>query len=156
MPDPPLHDGRIALRAWREEDVPALVASCSDELTMRFTSVPSPYTPEDARLFVGTGRSDAALPLAIVEADDDAQVLGAVGLHAVDRGRGRGEIGYWTSPWARRQGIATRALVLLSRWALDPEGLALRRLELYAEPVNLASQEVARRAGFTQGDLVRG
>lgn len=156
MPDPPLHDGVIALRAWREEDVPALVASCADEQTTRFTSVPTPYTPEDARLFVGTGRSDAALPLAIVSREDETQVLGAVGLHAVDRGRARGEIGYWTSPWARRQGVATRALELLSGWALDPQGLGLRRLELYAEPVNLASQEVARRAGYVRGDLVRG
>ncbi len=70
--------------------------------------------------------------------------------------RARGEIGYWTSPWARRQGVATRALQLLSGWALDPQGLGLRRLELYAEPVNLASQEVARRAGYVRGDLVRG
>ncbi|MCU0257500.1 MAG: GNAT family N-acetyltransferase [Solirubrobacteraceae bacterium] len=156
VPDPPLQDGVIALRPWSEADVPALVASCSDEQTLRFTSVPTPYTPEDARLFVGAGHTEAALPLAVVEAGDPAAVLGAVGLHAVDRSRGRGEIGYWTSPWARRRGIATRSLTLLSGWALDRSGLGLVRLELYAEPVNLASQEVARLAGYVQGDLVRG
>jgi RimJ/RimL family protein N-acetyltransferase len=32
----------------------------------------------------------------------------------------------------------------------------LRRLELYAEPGNDASQRVAQRAGFVRGDLVRG
>jgi RimJ/RimL family protein N-acetyltransferase len=118
--------------------------------------VPAPYTPEDARTFVLTGRSESGLPLAVAAADDPARLLGAVGLHAVDRSRARGEIGYWTSPWARREGVATRALNLLSGWALDPAGLGLARLELYAEPENHASQEVAVRAGYVKGDLVRG
>jgi RimJ/RimL family protein N-acetyltransferase len=52
--------------------------------------------------------------------------------------------------------VATRALGLLSQWAIAPGGLGLRRLELYAEPANDASHRVALRAGFVQGDLVRG
>jgi len=146
----------VALRAWAETDVPALVRACSDPLTQRYTSVPTPYTPEDARLFVAGGRSDTGLPLAVVRADDDAQVIGAVGLHAVDIERARGEIGYWTAPWARREGVASRALALLAGWAIAPGGLGLRRVELYAEPDNLASQMVAERARFQRGDLVRG
>ena len=144
------------MRAWAEDDVPALVRACSDPLTQRYTSVPAPYTPEDARLFVAGGRSDTGLPLAVVRADDDCHVVGAVGLHAVDIERSRGEIGYWTAPWARRSGVASRALALLSGWAVAPAGLGLRRVELYAEPDNLASQMVAARAGFLRGDLVRG
>ena len=146
----------VALRAWAEDDVPALVRACSDPLTQRYTSVPTPYTPEDARLFVAGGRSDTGLPLAVVRADDDRDVVGAVGLHAVDIERSRGEIGYWTAPWARRSGVASGALALLSGWAVAPVGLGLRRVELYAEPDNLASQMVAERAGFRRGDLVRG
>ena len=45
---------------------------------------------------------------------------------------------------------------LLSDWAVAPAGLGLRRVELYAEPDNRASQMVAERAGFVRGDLVRG
>lgn len=146
----------MALRAWAEDDVPALVRACADPLTQRYTSVPSPYTPEDARLFVAGGRSDSGLPLAVADAGDAASVLGAVGLHAVDLERSRAEIGYWTAPWARGAGVATRALALLAGWAVDPGGLGLRRLELYAEPGNEASQRVALRAGFVRGDLVRG
>lgn len=144
----------MALRAWAGEDVPALVRACADPLTSRFTSVPSPYTPEDARLFVAAGRSDTALPLAVVGINDLAEVLGAVGLHAVDRAGGRAEIGYWTAPWARRRGVATRALSLLSGWAVG--SLGLERLELYAEPSNQVSHLVAERAGYVRGDLVRG
>ena len=144
----------MALRAWAEEDVPALVRACSDELVARFTSVPAPYTPEDARTFVAAGRSDSALPLAVVQDGEPEQVLGAVGLHAVDFAGGRSEIGYWTAPWARRQRVASRGLVLLSEWAL--RALCLDRLELYAEPSNRASQLVAEQAGYRRGELVRG
>lgn len=130
--------------------------ACADPLTQRYTSVASPYTPEDARLFVAGGRSGSALPLAVVKAGDRSVVLGAVGLHAVDRTRGRAEIGYWTAPWARGAGVATRALALLARWAVDPAGLGLRRVELYAEPDNDVSGRVAERVGFARGELVRG
>lgn len=130
--------------------------ACADPLTQRYTSVPSPYTPEDARLFIAGGRSASGLPLAVADAGDAAAVVGAVGLHAVDLERSRAEIGYWTAPWARGTGVATRALTLLAGWAVDPAGLGLRRLELYAEPGNDASQCVAQRAGFVRGDLVRG
>lgn len=143
----------MALRAWQREDVPALVAACADPLTARYTSVPIPYTPEDAAKFVDAGRSATALPLAAVSPRDASEVLGAVGLHAVSQARRRGEIGYWTAPWARRRGVATEALSLLAAWAL--EGLGLRRLDLYAEPENEASHGVALRAGFERGELVR-
>ena len=143
----------MALRAWQQEDVPALVRACADPLTSRYTSVPVPYTPEDAFKFVEAGRSASSLPMAAVSPDDPADVLGAVGLHAVSRARRRGEIGYWTAPWARGRGVATEALTLLSRWAL--QRLGLKRLDLYAEPENEASHGVALRAGFERGELVR-
>ncbi|MCD6725657.1 MAG: GNAT family N-acetyltransferase [Solirubrobacteraceae bacterium] len=148
----------LALRPWTSDDVPALVRACSDPLTARYTSVPVPYTPQDARQFVEAGRSRTTLPLAVVDAEDPARMLGACGLHAVDRERGRAEIGYWTAPWARRRAVATRALRLLSGWALTPapDGLGLARLELYVEPDNELSQRVAGAAGFLRGDLVRG
>lgn len=144
----------MALRAWAEDDVPALVRACSDKLVARYTSVPAPYTPEDARMFVAAGRSDSALPLAIVQDGAPGEVLGAVGLHAVDVAAGRAEIGYWTAPWARRRQVASRGLVLLSDWAL--RALGLDRLELYAEPSNRASQVVAEQAGYRRGELVHG
>ena len=154
LPEPALADDLVALRAWREPDVAQLVTACSDPLIQRYTSVPVPYERRDAELFVHAGRSVDALPLAVVDARDDAVVLGAVGLHAVDRESRRAEIGYWTAPWARRRGVAARGLVLLARWGVGDFGL--ERVDLYAEPANVASQGVAAAAGFTRGDLVRG
>ena len=84
-------------------------------------------------------------------------MVGAVGLHAVDLERSRAEIGYWTAPWARRtRGREPGARRCSPAGPIAPAGLALRRVELYAEPDNLASQMVAERAGFVRGDLVRG
>jgi RimJ/RimL family protein N-acetyltransferase len=156
LPDPPLSDGKILLREWRVEDVPALVRACADPLVQRYTSVRVPYTPEEARTLIAAGRNATTLPLAVVDAET-GELLGATGLHAVDRGRGRTEIGYWTAPWARRRGVALGALRLLAAWAMaDAPGLGLRRVELYAEPENLPSQQVAEAAGFIRGELVRG
>jgi RimJ/RimL family protein N-acetyltransferase len=143
----------VALRAWARDDVPALVRACADPLVARYTSVPVPYTPEDAVKYVEAGRSPTALPMAAVSRQDPDEVLGAVGLHAVSRARRRGEIGYWTASWARGRGVATEALSLLSLWAM--ENLGLGRLDLYAEPENEASHAVALRAGFERGELVR-
>lgn len=38
---PPLSDGGVALRRWRETDVAALTALCQDETIVRWTSVPA-------------------------------------------------------------------------------------------------------------------
>ena len=105
-------------------------------------------------MFIGAGRSATTLPLAVVAVSDPSAVLGAVGLHAVDHQARRAEIGYWTAPWARREGHATRGLRLLSGWALAHIGL--QRLDLSAEPLNGASHGVAVAAGYVRGDLVRG
>ena len=138
LPEPPLASGPLLLRPWEEADVRPLVEACADPLTARYTSVPIPYTPEDARRFISFGRSPTALPLAVVSAGDDSEILGAVGLHAVS---------------LTRQGVAQAALELLSEWALGP--LGLERLDLYVEPENETSQRVAERAGYKRGALVR-
>jgi RimJ/RimL family protein N-acetyltransferase len=64
-----------------------------------------------------------------------------------------GELAYVVAPVARGRGIATDALKLLSRWALDQ--LGLQRLELKADPNNVASQRVAEKAGYQREGLLR-
>lgn len=156
LPDPPLTDGVVRLRAWRALDEPALLESCRDSLIGRYTHVPSPYRASDARAWVtgqgGRLQEGISLDLAIADVATDA-LQGAIGMHAFRWQDRRAEVGYWLAPEARGRGTATRALRLLANWALGPLGLA--RLDLFAEEENAPSVRVAERAGFVREGKLR-
>ena len=58
-----------------------------------------------------------------------------------------------SAPSVQGRGFATRALRLASDFAFS--GLGTDRIELYAEPDNVASRGVARNAGFVEEGLLR-
>lgn len=151
---PTLTDGAITVRPLRDADVPAIVAACQDPEIPRWTSVPSPYTPEDARRFLAIAASEAAAgaSLALAVADGDDRLIGTIGL--MDVHDGHGEIGYWIAAGARGRGAAARATVLLRDWAHAE--LGLHAIEVLPHRDNLPSRRVAERAGFTAtGELRR-
>src|SRR6476646_5750644 len=111
LPDPPLSDGVITLRAFTADDIPAITAACQDPEIARWTAmVPSPYTEEDARGWLGC-------PFAVVDAGT-GELLASAGFHQIEWDDRSLDVGYWTAPWARRRGVATRAVRLLSGWAV--------------------------------------
>jgi RimJ/RimL family protein N-acetyltransferase len=155
LPDPPLTNGEILLRAWTLSDVPALTVACQDPEIPRWTVVPSPYTERHARDFIAgcaedreTGRE---LALAIVDPGD--ALLGAIGIGRFDWDDGKAEIGYWIAREARRRAVGARATRLLARWALAD--LGPERLKRLANPENEASQRLAERAGFSREGTLR-
>ena len=152
LPDPPLADREITLRAWSGDDLPELVAALQDPDIPRWTFIPSPYREADGRAFLSKQERDrtagAGLALAIAPAGGGMPLLGAIGIEPLDRAAGRGEIGYWVARERRGRGIATRAVRMLSAWAF--EGLGLTRLEILPFAGNTASERVAERAGFTR------
>jgi RimJ/RimL family protein N-acetyltransferase len=149
LPDPPLSDDTVVLRAFMPADVPAIIEACQDPEIPRWTLVPAPYTQDSARVWldrVADGyRSGIRITLAIVGAVDRA-LLGAAGLEKIDWDVRAADVGYWLAAPARGRGHATRAVQLLAGWAFGP--LGLERLELRANPHNHASLAVAARAGF--------
>jgi RimJ/RimL family protein N-acetyltransferase len=153
LPDPPLGNGDLVLRAWRPQDVPAIVSACQDPEIPKWTLVPSPYSEDDARLWLAAQaaarRGGRRVELAIVDRTD--RLMGSIAVARSADGRA-GEVGYWVAAEARRRGVATRAVQLLAGWAFSD--LALERIELLAEPGNLASQRVAEAAGFTRERLL--
>jgi RimJ/RimL family protein N-acetyltransferase len=155
LPDPPLTDGELVLREWRLADVPALTRACQDPEIPRWTVVPSPYLERHARDFIAGCAGDRAagreLALAIVDSED--RLLGAIGVGRFDWDDGKAEIGYWIAREARRRAVGVRAVRLLARWALTE--LGLERIELLANPENVASQRLAERAGFTREGTLR-
>jgi len=155
--DPAPSDDVVTLRPWRAADVPGMTAAGRDEAIQRWTMVPDGYSEEHARAhIVRTEAARAAatsLELAVVDAASPDDVLGAVGLVAIDWDRECAEIGYWTAPHARGRGVAVRAVRVLSAWSFARLGLV--RLELVPFAGNDASQRVAERAGYAREGLLR-
>ena len=60
---------------------------------------------------------------------------------------------YWTFPVFRRRGLATRAVVLVTRYAFDTLGVT--EIEVEIEPDNVASRGVAQRAGFVDAGTIQ-
>jgi RimJ/RimL family protein N-acetyltransferase len=109
--------------------------------TVRWTGRVSQF----ARSPTAAGAPLLLKPLAVVDALSGER-LGTSGLVVIDWDRRAADVGYWVAAGARGRGVASRALVLLTRWAFDV--LSLERLEQRPRPQNVASRAVARRAGF--------
>jgi RimJ/RimL family protein N-acetyltransferase len=153
-PDPPPSDGVVTVRPWRDRDVDSIYVACQDPEIVKWIPIPVPYTRSDAREYVKRtkqgwrNRTDAFF--AISDAATDT-VLGSIGLRLHEEARAT--VGYWVAREARGRGVATRALRLVSAWALDEVGI--ERLELMAEPENTISCNVAERAGYKREGLLR-
>jgi RimJ/RimL family protein N-acetyltransferase len=157
LPDPPLCDGVVALRAWDDQDLDFVVRACQDPEIARYSPViPSPYTEADAlqwfEILDSMRLADAGFDLAITRAADGAP-LGAIGIGALDRMLASATIGYWLARDARGHGYVSRSVRLLAGWGFDE--LRLARMALTTDPENLASQRVAERCGFTLEGCLR-
>jgi RimJ/RimL family protein N-acetyltransferase len=157
-PEPPLSDGVVTLRPWGDDgDVEAITAACNDRAIAEFLDeLPSPYTEDDAREFIAQCRDGWAdgtqTNFAITDAES-AAAIGSIGVRWLDPEQRVAETGYWVAPQARGRGVGTRALRLVSRWAISEHGV--ERLQLRADEQNIASRRVAENAGFTQEGVLR-
>jgi len=143
-----LSDGTVTLRAWRADDAPAVHAACQDpEIQHWMPMIPRPYELEHARAFVagelGLGPHQWAI-------ETDGRLAGSIGMQVA---AGTAHIGYWCVREARGRGVVGRALRLVCAYGFDELGLA--RLELIADPDNIASQRVAEKAGFRREAVLR-
>jgi RimJ/RimL family protein N-acetyltransferase len=149
-----LTDGVVLLRAPGPADVDRIDALCQDPAIQEWTTVPSPYTREDAASFVSSFVADgwargSSLNWAVRDAADDA-LLGMVGLGM--EGTGSAEIGYWLAPAARGRGVMSRSVDLVLDAAFGR--LELVRVFWRAFVGNGPSRAVAERAGFrVEGEL---
>jgi RimJ/RimL family protein N-acetyltransferase len=139
----------LLLRPPCAADLDAVVAACGDPEIPRFIPlVPVPYAVADAHAWLEAvaraWRESDERTFAIVAdgAVDMLQGVVTVRLHA------GGTVGYWLAPWARGQGVMTKAVRAVVRWAAEEQ--AVTHLVLTTHPDNVASQRVAERAGFVR------
>jgi RimJ/RimL family protein N-acetyltransferase len=147
---------RLLLRPWRPSDAPAVLAACTDPLTQRWTTVPSPYTAEHARGFVAEHgprgwAEDTDYGFAVTYGAT-GELAGAIALRHRPMHEAY-DVGYWAVPAARGAGLMSEALRGLCSWAFDEGGA--QRGEWYAEVGNWASRRVAEKAGFTIEAMLR-
>jgi RimJ/RimL family protein N-acetyltransferase len=142
-----LIDDQVRLRQARPDDAEAITTACQDPETQRWIPVPVPYETKHAQEWIaaraGAWAEDQELNWIVTDADD--RLLGTVALHPHDETMR--EIGFWTAPWARGQGVTTAACRLVCRWAF--EELHLERVEWWAAVGNIGSRKVAERLGFS-------
>jgi RimJ/RimL family protein N-acetyltransferase len=136
-----------AVRSWRTSDVDSLPRYANNHkiwLNLR-DAFPHPYTKQDARAYIRSVRERTPETAFAISMDDEA--IGSIGfVLRSDVERVSAEIGYWLAEpfWGR--GIATEALIAVTRYALDAHKLT----RIYALPFawNVASCRVLEKAGY--------
>ncbi|MBV1849471.1 GNAT family N-acetyltransferase [Catellatospora tritici] len=150
--------GAVRLRPWTDADIEDRARACDDpEIARYLPDLASPHTTDDARRWIAEGApatwQAGGAAWAVVDPATD-RLLGGASMLPVGPSRNHAAIGYWTAPWARRQGVAVAAARAVADWALRERGCV--RLELLTAATNAASQRVALAAGFTREGVRRG
>jgi RimJ/RimL family protein N-acetyltransferase len=153
LTDDPVDGAGVTLRAHRPEDAQGSFEQCQDPSSQRWTTVPVPYSMEDARTFVeeicpGGWADDSEWSFAI---EHEGRYAGTISLR--DEGSGRAEIAYGSHPAVRGTGVVERALRLLLDWGFEEKGI--QTVIWYAHVGNWASRRVAWRLGFSYDGMVR-
>lgn len=136
------------LRSWTNADAPVLVQAWADTDIARWNAVPPEPTLETATRWISgvQERLEKRLSVDMVVDADALGVVGEVGLSGFSDAHQGAVIGYWLLPAGRGQGFAAAAVVAFTAWAHESFGLDV--IVARCHESNLASQAVARRAGF--------
>ena len=85
---------------------------------------------------------------------DDHQLVGTIDVHNIDDLNRAGEVGYWLDEAFRGRGVMHRALAAIEQYAASE--LELDQLSIIAAHENVASQQVALKAGYRAVETVSG
>jgi len=141
------------LRPWAEPDAAGLVTAYADPDVQRWHC--RSLDLEEAAALILRWRAawpaEAGASWAVVDGED--RLLGRAALRDMHLADGVAEIAYWVLPAARRRGVATAAVAVLTRWAFEEVGL--QRLEIFHSVANTASCAVATSTGFRPEGTLR-
>ena len=154
-PEPPLADDEVRLEPLDQSSGPELLDLLDDPEIGRYTRVPTGVDRAWVSDWIARYecRWEDGNGAGFTIRGRDGSLLGWAGLVELDLDRREGEIGYMVAPAARGRGVACRTVGLLTRWGFDE--LGLERLELRIHPENVASTNVAERAGYRLDGVLR-
>ncbi|GKQ36635.1 GNAT family N-acetyltransferase [Streptomyces sp. A012304] len=161
-PGPPgPHGHGLRLRLWdpaSETDVDAWLRGRTDPEFRRWNTPLRAVTDREsarASLRDKAAEREAGTSVTFCVTDAaDATILGEITVNAISRVERSCNIGFGVLPEARGRQVATRALLLVTRWAVDE--LGLHRLELGHALGHEASCRIAERCGFRYEGTLRG
>ncbi|MEV7324412.1 GNAT family N-acetyltransferase [Streptomyces sp. NPDC093970] len=148
---------RLVLRAFDEDDVPALTEMMKDEQVAAWTDVPQPFTEDVARHWIGeyapAERADGrGLDLAVTEFLTQ-RLVGVIRLTKTDWHIRATELSYIVAPWARGEGYASEAALATAHWLFGDQ--KFERIEIRTAADNTASQQVAQKIGGISEGVLR-
>jgi RimJ/RimL family protein N-acetyltransferase len=147
-PSEPLTDGTVTLRLRQASDADAIVAASHDPETIRWMD-DEPLDTQAGRVGLDRAghawRSGQAAPMVIADAATN-RPIGLINLQF--RTDDVATIAYSVFPDYRGQGIAPRAVVLMTMWAFSQ--LGTKQVLLEVKSGNGSSIRVAHKCGFRQ------
>jgi len=150
-----LESERLLLRPFTAADAPDVLAAVDgDPEIRRWMPWAAGYTMERALAWC-TRYAHLDVPTGVqfaLEPRRGGRLVGSAGVHRADWERGDAEVGYWIAPWARRRGYATEATRAVSEYLFER---GFHRVHLVIAVDNVASQAVARKAGFIREGVMR-
>lgn len=149
---PTLRTGRLLLRPFRPDDLPAYTAIRAEPDNVRFLPGGAAAAPAAARRVIDTWNAAAwesgHVPWAV---EHQGRLIGHLGLRHLPE-LGETELLYMLDRAFRGRGLATEGALAAIAFARDR--LRLGYLVALAMPQNTASTAVMRRCGFTlEGDI---
>lgn len=152
---PVLRGDGLTLRPWTPEDAAALVEAYQHP-DIQHWHMRVFESEEEAAAYIRSGherwRAESDAEWAVTDTATGT-LLGRTALRSIKLAAGFAEISYWVLPTTRREGVASRAVGRVARWALEEVGM--HRLELLHSVANEPSCGVARRTGFTLEGTLR-
>ena len=150
-----VHTDRLVLRPPQANDGAALhdaiVESLSD-LRRFLVSLPwvaGEQTVESSEVFCRNGQANFIarkdLPF-LMFSKSTGQLIGATGLHRINWGTVKAEVGYWVRSSQFRNGYISEAVRALTEYAFIQ--LSASRVEIITDTENLASRKVAESCRF--------
>ena len=120
----------------------------------RFTYVPDPWIEGFERTWLARyDQPDGSRAGFAILDEADGSFLGMAALVTLDLEGRQAEAGYIVASQARGRGIGSRALTLLTDWALND--LGLERIELRITVENEPSIRVAEKCGYEREGVLR-
>ena len=143
---------RLTLRpGWPEDAAEVARAIAHEDVAMKLSRVPWPYTEADALAWLTMERArDDVLCVIVAHEQCVPRLIGMIGVHPDEAGAH--ELGYWLTPDAWGRGYATEAGIAMLDIAR--RALGLKRIVAGHFLDNPASGNVLRKLGFRPTGII--